>query len=31
MLFDLPAHVEDDPRGAERKYFAPTVAARLRG
>jgi para-nitrobenzyl esterase len=31
MLFDLPSHVEDDPRGAERKFFAPVVAARLRG
>lgn len=25
MLFDLPPKVEDDPRGAERKYFAPIV------
>jgi para-nitrobenzyl esterase len=31
MLFDVPSHVEDDPRGAERKFFAPVVAARLRG
>ncbi|MCX6953933.1 MAG: carboxylesterase/lipase family protein [Verrucomicrobia bacterium] len=23
MLFDLPLRVEDDPRGAERKFFAP--------
>jgi len=25
MLFDLPPHVDDDPRGEERKLFAPIV------
>jgi para-nitrobenzyl esterase len=25
MLFDLPAHVENDPRGDERKLFAPAL------
>lgn len=23
MIFDVPVHVADDPRGAERKLFAP--------
>jgi para-nitrobenzyl esterase len=25
MIFDVPVHAEDDPRGAERKLFAPIV------
>jgi para-nitrobenzyl esterase len=25
MLFDLPPRLEDDPRGAERRLFAPIV------
>jgi para-nitrobenzyl esterase len=27
MIFDVPPRVEDDPRGAERRLFAPLVYA----
>jgi len=29
MLFDVPSTVVDDPRGAERKFFAAVVAERI--
>lgn len=25
MIFDTPPHLEDDPRGAERRLFEPVV------
>jgi para-nitrobenzyl esterase len=31
MLFDQVPRVEDDPRGAERRFFAPLIAARAGG
>ena len=31
LLFGLPSRVENDPRGAERKFWAPVVATRAGG